>query len=99
MRSPDESEYRMMHGSHKPVTADSDVIVRTGGGGGWGDPLERDTEAVRSDVREELVSKEAARDDYGVVLKEDLSVDQAATRELRQSLKYESRHAPRSAPA
>jgi len=99
LRSPDESEYRMMHGSHKPVTADSDVIVRTGGGGGWGDPLERDPEAVRSDVLEELVSREAARDDYGVVLKEDLSVDQTATRELRRTLKSEGGPALHSAPA
>jgi len=62
------------------------VIVRTGGGGGWGEPLERDPERVRWDVLEELVSKEAARDLYGVALGEDLSVDQAATRELRRKL-------------
>jgi N-methylhydantoinase B len=41
---------------------------------------------VRWDVLEEFVSRDAARDQYGVVLKEDLSVDQAATRELRQKL-------------
>src|SRR5438876_3447344 len=86
LRAPGESEYRMMHGSHKPVSADSEVIVRTGGGGGWGEPLERDPERVRFDVLEELISREAARDLYGVVLKEDLSVDQAATRELRRKL-------------
>jgi N-methylhydantoinase B len=98
LRSPGESEYRMMHGSHKPVPKDSEVIVRTGGGGGWGDPLERDPERVRLDVLEELVSKNAARDDYGVVLREDLSVDPAATFELRQSLKSESSPATSSAP-
>jgi N-methylhydantoinase B len=87
LRGAGEGEYRMMHGSHKPVTADSEVIVRTGGGGGWGDPLERAPEAVRRDVIEEFVSKEAARDEYGVVLGDDLSVDDAATRALRQSLK------------
>ncbi len=87
LRGPGESEYRMMHGSHKPVSAKSDVIVRTGGGGGWGDPLERDPQRVRSDVLEELVSAEAAREDYGVVLREDLSVDESATDALRQGLK------------
>jgi N-methylhydantoinase B len=66
------------------VSANSDVIVRTGGGGGWGEPLERDPERVRFDVLEEFISKEAARDLYGVALNEDLSVDQAATRELRR---------------
>jgi N-methylhydantoinase B len=61
--------------------------VRTGGGGGWGDPLERDPESVRWDVLEEFVSESAAREQYGVVLREDLSVDAAATRALRQARK------------
>lgn len=87
LRGPGESEYRAMHGSHRPVEKNSDVIVRTGGGGGWGDPLERDPERVRGDVLEELVSREAARRDYGVALRDDLSLDEAATRALRQSLK------------
>src|SRR5438445_2066557 len=86
LRASGESEYRMMHGSHKPVSANSEVIVRTGGGGGWGEPLERDPERVRFDVLEELISQEAARDLYGVALREDLSVDPAATRELRRKL-------------
>jgi N-methylhydantoinase B len=68
------------------VNANSDVIVRTGGGGGWGEPLERDPERVRWDVLEEFVSREAARDLYGVALRDDLSVDQAATRDLRGKL-------------
>ncbi|MBT7976481.1 MAG: hydantoinase B/oxoprolinase family protein, partial [Rhodospirillaceae bacterium] len=38
------------------------------GGGGWGDPLERDTEKVLMDVRNELVSTEAAFKDYGVMV-------------------------------
>jgi len=87
LRSAGSSEYRMMHGSHKPVPKNSEVIVRTGGGGGWGDPLERDPESVRWDVLEEFVSESAAREQYGVVLREDLSVDAAATRALRQARK------------
>jgi N-methylhydantoinase B len=88
-----------MHGSHKPVTANSEVIVRTGGGGGWGEPLERDLERVRWDVLEEFVSKEAAREIYGVVLREDLSVDEAATRALRQRLKASPAKHARTAEA
>jgi N-methylhydantoinase B len=38
------------------------------GAGGWGDPLERDPEAVLRDVRNELLSAEKARCDYGVVV-------------------------------
>src|SRR3989449_1601683 len=37
------------------------------GGGGWGDPLERESELVARDVTEGRVSQQAARDDYGVV--------------------------------
>lgn len=44
------------------------VSVRSGGGGGFGDPLDRDPEAVRVDLREGYVSPAAARDEYGVVL-------------------------------
>jgi N-methylhydantoinase B len=38
--------------------------LRTGGGGGYGDPAERDPEAVRADLREGYVSEERARADY-----------------------------------
>ena len=62
------------------------VTMDAAGGGGYGDPLERDPELVESDVREGYVSVEAARDEYGVVIDpETLKVDLAATRELRRS--------------
>jgi len=72
------------------VPVNSEVIVRTGGGGGWGDPLERDPEAVRADVVAELVSREAARSEYGVVIRGDLSLDAPATRRLRGEMKARS---------
>ena len=54
------------------------------GGGGWGDPLERDPWRVLRDVRNELVSRAAAQRDYGVVIDtERWAVDEAATGELR----------------
>jgi N-methylhydantoinase B len=53
------------------------------GGGGFGDPLKRPAEQVASDVRDGLVSREAARREYGVVLGQDLRVDEAATAALR----------------
>jgi N-methylhydantoinase B len=86
LRKPQENEFQRMSGAHRPVPANSEVIVRTGGGGGWGDPLQRDPERVRTDVLEDFVSLEAARTDYGVVLKKDLSLDLAATAALRASL-------------
>ncbi|WP_426955303.1 hydantoinase B/oxoprolinase family protein [Muricoccus radiodurans] len=53
------------------------------GGGGWGDPLERDPQAVLADARNALVSTEAAARDYGVVIGAGWVVDAAATEALR----------------
>jgi N-methylhydantoinase B len=56
----------------------------SGGGGGWGDPYERDPQKVLADVRSDYVSIESAREDYGVVIDPDaLAVDEAATQQLR----------------
>ena len=58
------------------------------GAGGWGDPLERDPERVLKDVRNEFVSVEGARTDYGVVIAaEPLAVDLAATKALRAEMR------------
>ncbi|MCK9503369.1 MAG: hydantoinase B/oxoprolinase family protein [Porticoccaceae bacterium] len=66
----------------------------TGGGGGWGDPLARDPERVKQDVRDEYVSIEKAREDYGVVISGDplrhpekLTVDMEKTTVLREKLR------------
>src|SRR6202046_3822835 len=76
----------------EPVLAGQIVRVVTTGGGGWGDPLEREPDLVQRDVIEGKVSLSAARDDYGVVLnadggKERFAVDEAATAALRGKLK------------
>ena len=60
------------------------MVVETAGGGGWGNPFERDPAQVRTDVIDGLLSVEAARDDYGVVLRADTTVDDDATAALRQ---------------
>jgi N-methylhydantoinase B len=55
-----------------------------GGGGGYGEPFERPPDAVLADVRNELVSVEAARADYGVWIDpETFAVDAAKTAALR----------------
>ena len=87
LRRAGEVEFQAVDGARKPVEADSEVIVSTGGGGGWGNPFERDPERVRWDVLEELISAEAAREQYGVVLDDDLALDLAATVALRGSRK------------
>ena len=56
------------------------------GAGGWGDPLERDPVAVAQDVRNEIVSRQRALEDYGVVLQID-KVDENATKLKRAEIK------------
>ncbi|HZT50800.1 MAG TPA: hydantoinase B/oxoprolinase family protein, partial [Stellaceae bacterium] len=84
LRKPGENDFAKRAGYRYPVEADSEVIVRTGSGGGWGDPLDRDPERVRWDVIEGMVSRAAALADYGVVLDpKDLALDRAATERER----------------
>ena len=69
------------------------VWVRTPGGGGYGDPLQRSIYAVLEDVRLERYSLAQARDFYGVILfKRDgsLFVDEGATSESRSKMKRSS---------
>ena len=71
-----------------PLEAGDRIVYDYGGGGGWGDPLERDPQAVLDDVLDEYVSVEGARRDYGVVLtgslaELDLAVNETATAQLR----------------
>ena len=75
-----------------PVAAGSTIRIRTTGGGGWGDPLVREPEMVRYDVQCGLVSEQAARDDYGVVLGREgrrYTVDHAETDRLRARIRAE----------
>jgi N-methylhydantoinase B len=55
------------------------------GGGGYGDPFERDPDLVRADVSEEKLTIGYARKHYGVVIKPGprFAIDKAATRKLR----------------
>jgi N-methylhydantoinase B len=76
-----------------PVRKDDRVIMRSSGGGGYGDPLLRDPERVRADVEFGTVSAERAREGYGVVLTADGSVDAAATSRLRGDLVARRVHA------
>jgi N-methylhydantoinase B len=60
--------------------------VRSGGGGGYEPPWQRDPEKVRCDVEEGLVSREAAFEIYRAVITENSELDIEATRQLRASL-------------
>lgn len=79
--------------SDVPITT-GDVFSRpTAGGGGYGDPLERDPEAVLEDVIDEYVSVGRAAKDYGVVINPidpeicEYEIDHAATEEARAKIR------------
>ena len=70
----------------EPVAAGQVIRIRTTGGGGWGDPLERAYDDVARDVSWGKVSVAGARDDYGVTLERhgpDVIVDAEASSRLR----------------
>jgi N-methylhydantoinase B len=90
---PDGPDERVLPGlvDDEPIAAGTLVRVETTGGGGWGDPLEREPERVGADVLEGKVSERAARDDYGVVVRivddATFEVDAGATSALRAELR------------
>lgn len=55
------------------------------GGGGWGDPLERNPESVARDVRDEKITLEAAHDYYGVIVDSDGDLDTEQTDLVRRA--------------
>ncbi len=71
-----------------PITPDDLFEVTWQGGGGLGDPLDRDPADVLADVRYGVVSVESARETYGVVLAESgEAVDAAATTAARRAVR------------
>ncbi|MBM3482560.1 MAG: hydantoinase B/oxoprolinase family protein [Alphaproteobacteria bacterium] len=70
-----------------PLMGKDALYVRWNGGGGYGDPLEREPARVAADVHANLVSAEAAQAVYGVVLQADGRVDEGATAERRKTLR------------
>jgi N-methylhydantoinase B len=61
--------------------------IGTQGGGGFGDPLDRPAELVEADVRNALVSRQAAQEAYGVIIDERGDVDHAATLITRSGMR------------
>ncbi len=90
--TPDE-EHVFFSRDAVPVKCGDLIRLVTPGGGGWGDPLERDVKAVQLDVVRKLVSLKSAESDYGVVMDtENFEIDEAKTKALR--LKISNQRGP-----
>lgn len=89
-RNPGQENEEVVRPKSRPfqVTEGEVIMVQTAGGGGYGDPTERDMELVQADVSDGVVSLEAAAREYGVVLNsQDLTIDRNATADLRASMR------------
>ena len=83
-----KKEFEVLKTSGMQLPEGCKVLAIAGGGGGYGDPVERDIEEVRQDVINGYVSVERAREDYGVVIDPKLfEVDDRATQKLRDNLR------------
>jgi len=69
------------------LTAGDAYLLRSGGGGGFGSPLDRSTELVARDVTQGYVSAHEAASRYGVVVAEDGTADEVSTARLRETLR------------
>jgi N-methylhydantoinase B len=88
--NPDTPQEREIRGFSDDNLWYRDDLIRiySGGGGGWGDPLERDIEAVLKDVRGGFVGLGSAHRDYGVVIDPDtLAADLPGTEAHRRDLR------------
>ena len=88
VRNPDGEGVQTLpkEGAFIPVEAQDVVTITSGGGGGYGDPMDRDPEMVLEDVINEKVTEAGARRDYGVVVgPSGRKVDLEATALLRRS--------------
>ncbi|MCC7039208.1 MAG: hydantoinase B/oxoprolinase family protein [Burkholderiales bacterium] len=95
--APNSFTYRRGHDEYQPgkvpgkatgcpLVRGDVVLMRSAGGGGFGDPLARDPELVRDDVAMGFVTRDAAGTAYGVVLTVQGEVDVVATRARRAEL-------------
>ncbi len=83
----------LMAKSNGAVLGGGDVFeLRVGGGGGYGDPIERAPDLVLNDVRSGWVSHAAAQSIYGVMLSAEGTLDAAATASRRDALREERSH-------
>lgn len=89
LEKPDGSQFIVGNKVEDFKVEENDVLhFITWGGGGWGDPYDRDPALIAKEITQGLVTAEGAKA-YGVVIAADGSVDEAATEALRAKLREE----------
>lgn len=90
--NPDRDDYRRLGNIDTAILQPGDVLeIRSAGGGGRGNPLEREVWRVVRDVERGYVSAEAAERDYAVVIRDGVA-DEGATESLRASRSASASH-------
>ena len=74
-----------------PLEQGDVVVMETSGGGGYGDPLERDPERIEKDLGEGLITKEKAKTRYGVIFKGN-GIDSVKTNQERETKRKDRFH-------
>ena len=74
-----------------PLEQGDVVVMETSGGGGYGDPLERDPERIAKDLGEGLITKEKAKTRYGVIFKGN-GIDSVKTNQERETKRKDRFH-------
>jgi len=86
MAGYDGEKWKMSMVANFPLGKGETHTFESPGGGGWGNPLDRDPELVREDVLDGFVSLESAKEDYGVIVDpQTYEIDYESTTKLRKN--------------
>lgn len=85
-----KSGKKMRNKGTQSIPSGDRLLLEMPGGGGYGDPLKRTPEAVLIDVRDGVVSSQAAKDFYGLILNHEGNIDKILTQKHRASIRERS---------
>jgi len=92
IRSPNGQTRILRTMANQPIFPGEACCTKGPGGGGWGNPLNRNVKRVQNDVKDGLVSIERARNVYGVILDpNDLEVQYGPTEKLRKEMEVKKK--------
>tara|TARA_B100000029_G_scaffold514721_2_gene618637 strand:- start:296 stop:2014 length:1719 start_codon:yes stop_codon:yes gene_type:complete len=84
LKFPNGKNEKRLKSNSYPIPAGTKVTTFTGGGGGFGNPFNRNPENVLEDVKNNYVSIPQAKKEYGVIITKNLKVDYIKTKKIRK---------------